>query len=268
MVDPREPQVLERVPRVSQSSARRSASAGSSRAVADRLEKARSEAIGCRGGICLMASTGFPFDSVRSRSLEWWVVLPARLPHSMIAARDADSRRLLLRPEHPRDLRVAPLLPRLPVHEAQGPRARSAAAAGRVWPVGHDPAPDLQRDVRRRSADRRGVRDRLPEGPARDPGARRLDGRDARHRRAGGAAAGGARVRHQVSASRRTARATRPARSSRASRSRAASSSRSSTPTSCRRRTSCGGPSPYLRGRRSSRSCRRAGAISTRTTRC
>ena len=78
-----------------------------------------------------------------------------------------------------------------------GPPPRGGRVAGR-----HDSAAALQRDVRRRSADRRGDGDRLPAGQARDSGARRLDGRDARHRGARGPAAGGARLRHQVSASR------------------------------------------------------------------
>ena len=56
-----------------------------------------------------------------------------------------------------------------------GPAA--VAAAGR-----HDPAAALQRDVRRRPADRGGVRDRLSARAARNPGPRRLDRRNARHR--------------------------------------------------------------------------------------
>ena len=63
------------------------------------------------------------------------------------------------------------------------PRPAARPAAGR-----HDPAAALQRDVRRRSADRRGLPHRLSARAARDPGAGRLDRRDAQHRRAGGAA--------------------------------------------------------------------------------
>ena len=48
------------------------------------------------------------------------------------------------------------------------------AAAGR-----HGSAPDLQRDVRGGPADRRGLPARLPARPARNPGPRRLDRRDA-----------------------------------------------------------------------------------------
>ena len=48
-------------------------------------------------------------------------------------------------------------------------------AAGR-----HDPAAALQRDVRRRPPDRGGLPHRLPARAARNPGARRLDRRDAR----------------------------------------------------------------------------------------
>ena len=55
------------------------------------------------------------------------------------------------------------------------PAAAARSAAGR-----HDPAAALQRDVRRRPADRRGLRDRLPARAARNPGPRRLDRRDAR----------------------------------------------------------------------------------------
>ena len=144
-----------------------------------------------------------------------------------------------------------------------GPPPPVSRVAGR-----HDPAADLQRDVRRRSARRRGVRDRLPAREARDSGARRFDRRDVRHRAAGRGAARRPRVRHRVPAShgshglqgRRARRG--PARSPRAS------SSRSSTRTSCRPRTSCGArcrTSPSTTGWRS---CRRAGAISTTTIRC
>ena len=58
-------------------------------------------------------------------------------------------------------------------HEQPVPQAHFDDAAGR-----HDPAADLQRDVRRRPAGRRGLRDRLPARAARDPGAGRLDRRD------------------------------------------------------------------------------------------
>ena len=74
-----------------------------------------------------------------------------------------------------------------------GPPAQPAA--GR-----HDPAAALQRDVRRRSADRRRLPDRLSARAARDPGARRLDRRDTQHRRARRAALRRAGRRHQVPA--------------------------------------------------------------------
>ena len=180
--------------------------------------------------------------------------------------RDLRSCRLFLRPQHPRHLRVAPLLPGLPVHEAQGPRARSAAAGRRVAGR-HRSAADLQRDVRRRSADRRGLRARLPEGQARDSGARRLDRRDARHRRAGGAPAGGARFRHQVSPPHRPDRV-----QGRRARGGAEGGARR-VHRDLRRRLRAAARLPdahraVLRRRRRSRSCRRAGAISTTTTRC
>ena len=66
-------------------------------------------------------------------------------------------------------------------------------AAGR-----HDPAAALQRDVRRRPADRGGLPHRLSARAARNPGARRLDRRDAQHRRAGGPALRRPGHRHQV----------------------------------------------------------------------
>ena len=106
----------------------------------------------------------------------------------MTPRRNSHPRHLFLRPRHSGRVRVAPVLPGLPVHEEQGPpsacRPGLDAAAGR-----HRPAADLQRDVRRGPADRRGVRARLPARAARDPGAGRLDRRDAHRGRAGGAAA-------------------------------------------------------------------------------
>ncbi len=81
---------------------------------------------------------------------------------------------------------MAPVLPRVPVHEqsGQGAATRSAArsAAGR-----HHPASALQRDVRRGAPDRRRVRHRLSTPPARDSGTGRLHRRNPQHRRAGGA---------------------------------------------------------------------------------
>ncbi len=111
------------------------------------------------------------------------------------------------------------------------------------WPVVTVQLPDLQRDVRRRSADRRRVRARLPEGQARDSGARRLDRRDVRHR-----ASWPFGVRRRAGSTSRTciapiARASRRARSTPGcSVARGRVRSPSSTPTSCRRRTSCGAP--------------------------
>ena len=78
---------------------------------------------------------------------------------------------------------------------ATGPAARPAA--GR-----HDPAAALQRDVRRRSADRRGLPDRLPARSPRNPGARRFNRRDAQHRGKRGAPVRGPGHRHQVLPSR------------------------------------------------------------------
>ena len=121
------------------------------------------------------------------------------------------------------------------------PPAVRTRVAGR-----HDPAADLQRDVRRRSAGRRGVGDRLPEGPARDSGARRLDRRDARDRGAGGAAAAARgfdiKYLHRTDRTGFKAGALEAGLHGR----RAASSSRFSTPTSCRRRISCARTVPYF----------------------
>ena len=143
-----------------------------------------------------------------------------------------------------------------------GPAARPAA--GR-----HDPAAALQRDVRRRSADRRGLRDRLPARAARNPGARRLDRRDAQHRRA--ARCAGSRPRASTSststATDRTgykAGALEAGLKARARRVRR----RSSTPISSRPPTSCTQPDAALPRSEGRRWCRRAGATSTRTTRC
>ena len=77
------------------------------------------------------------------------------------SSRNLHARLVLLRPHYPRGLRLAPLLPRVSVHEEsrQGAEggARALADAGR-----HDPAAALQRDVRRRSADRSGLPNRIP----------------------------------------------------------------------------------------------------------
>ena len=64
------------------------------------------------------------------------------------------------------------------VHEEQGPGAGPAASLGRPAAAGHDPAADLQRDVRGRPAARGGLRESTIRGAARNPGARRLDRRD------------------------------------------------------------------------------------------
>ena len=80
----------------------------------------------------------------------------------------------------------------------------------------HRPAADLQRDVRGRPAARVGRGDPLPEGPARDPGPRRLDRRDDRDRQPRGRALPRAGLRHPLPAPRPTAPATRPAPSTRA----------------------------------------------------
>ncbi len=102
--------------------------------------------------------------------------------------------------------------------------------------------PDLQRDVRRRPADRRGLRHRLPARAARDPGARRLDRRDARPSPSRRAPSRGRGPRHQVHPPHRPhGLQGRGARSGHAGGARRASSP-SSTPTSSPRRTSCGAP--------------------------
>ena len=93
----------------------------------------------------------------------------------------------------------------------KAPRAaagRSTRAAAR-----HDPAADLQRDVRRRPPDRRGLRDRLPARAARNPGARRLDRRDARASPSWRSAATPRRASTSSTSTASTAPATRPARS-------------------------------------------------------
>ncbi len=107
------------------------------------------------------------------------------------------------------------------------PPARGAAPR-------HRPAPDLQRDVRGRPAARVGRRDPLPEGPARDPGPRRLDRRDDRDREPRRRALPRARLRHPLPAPHRPHRLQGGrARRRPADRDRASSSS-SSTPTSWR----------------------------------
>ena len=74
----------------------------------------------------------------------------------------------------------------------------TATAALDPTPGRDDPAPALQRDVRRRSPHRGGVSHRIPAGPPGDPGAGRLDRRDAEHCRAGGPAFCRAGRGHQV----------------------------------------------------------------------
>ncbi|MEZ5286071.1 MAG: glycosyltransferase family 2 protein [Vicinamibacterales bacterium] len=83
---------------------------------------------------------------------------------------------------------MAPVLPGLPVHETQTRAARPRLAL-RQPARRHDPAPALQRDVRRGSPDRRRLRHRVPARPPGDPGAGRLDRRDAGHRGTGRPAA-------------------------------------------------------------------------------
>ena len=122
-------------------------------------------------------------------------------------------------------------------------RSRDAAAR-------HDPAAALQRGHRRRAPPRADGADGVPAREARDPGARRLDGREppdgaregrAAPRRSAGARRGharrlGRRARHRLHPSHRPHRlqGRRARRGPR--RSRRASSSRSSTPTSSRSR--------------------------------
>ena len=144
------------------------------------------------------------------------------------------------------------------------PTARAAArpAAGR-----HDPAAALQRDVRRRSPDRGGLPHRLPARAARNPGAGRLDRRNAQHRRAGGAALRRAGHRHQVLPPRRSHRL-----QGRRARSGAEGGARR-VRRHLRRRLHPDRRFPHQADARTSairRSgwCRRAGGTSTRTTRC
>ena len=73
-------------------------------------------------------------------------------------------------------------------------------------PAGHDPAPDLQRDVRGGSSHRRRVSIGVSARAARDPGPRRFDRRDARRGRTGGAAQRGEGHRHHLSPSNRSHR--------------------------------------------------------------
>ena len=96
-------------------------------------------------------------------------------------------------------------------------KARAEAAARRA-PARHRPAADLQRDVRRRPAARLGRGARLPEGQARDPGARRLDGRNHRDREPGSRALRRAGLRHPLPAPQRPHRLQggRPRRGARA----------------------------------------------------
>ena len=142
------------------------------------------------------------------------------------------------------------------------PGPQLLAAAGR-----DHPAAALQRDVCRRPADRVGLRDRLPARAARNPGARRLDRRDPRHRRGRRPALRRPGRRHQVLPPRRPDRLQgRRARSRPEGRPRRVRRD-------LRRRLPPGArlPAPAdapLHRREGRRWCRRAGGTSTRTTRC
>ena len=103
---------------------------------------------------------------------------------------------------------------------------------------GHRPAPHLQRDVRGGAPARLGLAHPLPEGPARDPGPRRLHGRDPGHRPAGGRALPRAGLRHPLPPPHRPHRLQGGRARRRASPWPRASSSSSSTPTSWLPRTS------------------------------
>ena len=174
------------------------------------------------------------------------------LPHRMTPARNAHPRDLLLRPRHPGRLRVAPVLPGLPVHEEQGPAAGPPPGRSTQLPRRHGPAADLQRDVRGRPADRRRLPARLSARPARDSGPGRLDRRDdaaSPSAPCGGNAAQGIDITlhpphrpHRLQGRRARGRAEGRA---------AASTSRSSTPTSSRPPTSCSAPSRSSPTRRS-----------------
>ena len=153
---------------------------------------------------------------------------------------------LLLRPDHSRRLRLAPLLPRVSLHEAQGPSAGPAGAA-RHAAGRHHPAADLQRDVRRRSADRGRLPDRLPARRSKSRCSttrptRRASIAELAVRRCG---AQGIDIKY-IHRDRPHRLQGRRARGRPAGR-RAASSSRSSTPTSSRRPTSCTALMPPLR---------------------
>ena len=152
------------------------------------------------------------------------------------------------------------------VHEAQG-RAAGARRPVRRAAAGHDPAPALQRDVRRRSADRVGLPHRVSARAARDPGARRLDRRDARDCRARRAPLRRAGHRHQVHPPHRPHRL----QGRRARRRHAGREGRVHRHLRRRLHPAAGLPDahdPPLHQPARSRWCRRAGATSTRTTRC
>ncbi len=106
---------------------------------------------------------------------------------------------VLLRPEHPGVLWLAPVRDGVLVQALRRPRARAAAAtrpvAGR-----DDPAPHLQRDVRRGPPDRRGLPDGLSQGVDGDPGPGRLHRRDRRRRRPRGPSLAAPGIQHQLSA--------------------------------------------------------------------
>ena len=86
---------------------------------------------------------------------------------------------LLSDPGHPGGLRGAPVGAGGALLSHAAPRPGTGAGAGRVA-AGDGAAAAVQRDVRRRAADRRRCAARLPARPAGDPGARRLHRRDPR----------------------------------------------------------------------------------------
>ena len=159
--------------------------------------------------------------------------------------RNAHPRHLLLRPHHSRRVRLAPVLPGVPLHEERDKEPKPATPLDPTA-VGHDPAADLQRDVRRRPADRRGLPDRLSARAARNPGPGRFDRRDARASRSWPCGATRRRASTSSTSTAPIAPDTRRRARSGPEGRRAASSSRSSTPTSSRPPISCTRTMPHF----------------------
>ena len=120
------------------------------------------------------------------------------------------------------------------------------AATFEQLPRRHGPAADLQRDVRGGSADRRRLPARLSARAARDPGPGRFDRRNDDDRRAGGPAPCADGRQDHLPASHRPHRLQGRRARGRAEGGAAASTSPFSTPTSFRRRTSCAAPMHFF----------------------